>query len=239
MIKPSRLTAAHRHGFVAWLVEGGATIQPPKVANEYVRFVKPTGKSYTIMAQKNGDAYIAGGEAARLADDYLAGMEVRWAKDAPYVLRGGNSPLAHNRIVRELSLRDGWGCMYCGKVLTASTATIEHVVPKSMDGPNNMHNMVLTCWECNQKAGALSVADKIKLMHKHVGKAKGVISVSGVRNTTIWYKPDKGVEHDFPNAKIISKPDKKGKPEKYRTTLMLLVLFAVFLVPICAAVLNK
>lgn len=238
-MKTCTLRACHRDEFIAWLIEGGAVLQPPKVENEYVRFIKPTGKQYTIMCQRGGDAYIAGGEAQRLAEDFLSGMRVRWTKDAPLVPRGGACARKHNQTVLALAERDGWGCIYCGKVLTASTATIEHVVPKSMDGPNNMHNMVLTCWECNQKAGALSVADKIKLMHKHVGKAKGVISVSGVRNTTIWYKPDKGVEHDFPNAKIISKPDKKGKPEKYRTALMLLILFAVFLVPICAAVLSK
>ncbi|MGH9044244.1 MAG: HNH endonuclease [Acidimicrobiales bacterium] len=45
--------------------------------------------------------------------------------------------------------RDGWRCRYCGEVLTTSNATLDHVIPRSLDGPNTVENLVAACLACN------------------------------------------------------------------------------------------
>src|SRR5574340_287450 len=36
----------------------------------------------------------------------------------------------------ELMERDKWTCRYCGEPVTAGTATLDHIVPQSLGGPN-------------------------------------------------------------------------------------------------------
>jgi len=44
-------------------------------------------------------------------------------------------------------------CRWCGKKLSASTATIEHVQPLSLGGSNSRSNMELACRPCNSTRG--------------------------------------------------------------------------------------
>lgn len=62
-----------------------------------------------------------------------------------------------------LMARDGNGCLYCGRDLTAETATVEHVVPKAHGGPDHASNLALSCGPCNAAAGHLSAAEKVRL----------------------------------------------------------------------------
>lgn len=76
--------------------------------------------------------------------------------------------------VRELVWnRDNWRCRYCGSVVVApekpkgdkhpkfysNTATIDHVVPRSMGGPKSMDNCVTACWSCNHDKGDLTLTE--------------------------------------------------------------------------------
>jgi hypothetical protein len=47
-------------------------------------------------------------------------------------------------------LRKDPHCRYCGKRLTAPTATMDHVVPESLGGTDDRDNLVLACHFCNQ-----------------------------------------------------------------------------------------
>lgn len=47
--------------------------------------------------------------------------------------------------------RDANTCMYCGKILSNSAVTIDHVIPKSQGGPNSYTNCVVACQNCNGK----------------------------------------------------------------------------------------
>ena len=40
-------------------------------------------------------------------------------------------------------------CHWCGKPLTLDASTIEHIIPLSRGGLNNMNNFALACQECN------------------------------------------------------------------------------------------
>lgn len=50
--------------------------------------------------------------------------------------------------------RDGWGCHYCGRRLGVTSATAEHVVPRSWGGHTVLRNLVLACSRCNGSRGS-------------------------------------------------------------------------------------
>jgi len=54
--------------------------------------------------------------------------------------------------------RDNFTCAYCGKQLTLSECTIDHVVPRSKGGDWSWENLVTACKECNSKK-----ADRVKV----------------------------------------------------------------------------
>lgn len=52
------------------------------------------------------------------------------------------------RAMRERVLRrDGRRCHYCGDL----AETVDHVVPASEGGTNDMTNLVAACWPCNRR----------------------------------------------------------------------------------------
>jgi hypothetical protein len=50
---------------------------------------------------------------------------------------------------RELFERDRWTCQYCGDLVTAETATLDHYVPRSKQGGNEPGNLRTCCLMCN------------------------------------------------------------------------------------------
>lgn len=60
---------------------------------------------------------------------------------------------------RNLWIRDDGCCQYCHAKLTASTATIDHVMPKSRGGEHKWENLVLACGPCNVRKGSRTPAE--------------------------------------------------------------------------------
>lgn len=58
--------------------------------------------------------------------------------------------------------RDGVNCFLCGEPLE-DDITLEHLVPLTQGGKNNLYNMVLMHDECNQFVNNMSIAAKVKL----------------------------------------------------------------------------
>jgi 5-methylcytosine-specific restriction endonuclease McrA len=52
-------------------------------------------------------------------------------------------------------------CVYCQTLFTLSSLTIDHVVPISKGGTNNIHNLVLACRDCNHSKGDSYEHDKL------------------------------------------------------------------------------
>lgn len=52
-----------------------------------------------------------------------------------------------------LWIRDEGKCQYCSKNVTCSSATIDHVLPKSRGGKHTWDNLVISCSRCNGKKG--------------------------------------------------------------------------------------
>lgn len=79
----------------------------------------------------------------------------KWVNENPEVAPYKRSTAAGYRevILYALSDRDGWHCFYCGKELTESTATLEHVIPVALGGSQRLANLRLSCMNCNVRKG--------------------------------------------------------------------------------------
>jgi 5-methylcytosine-specific restriction endonuclease McrA len=52
-------------------------------------------------------------------------------------------------LVEKLIVRDGLKCVYCGKNLSRHTITIDHIIPLSKNGNNDLNNLCIACKRCN------------------------------------------------------------------------------------------
>lgn len=52
---------------------------------------------------------------------------------------------------RNLLLRDNYTCQYCGKKVSPSNFTIDHVKPRSKGGAGSWENFAVACFPCNVK----------------------------------------------------------------------------------------
>ena len=64
--------------------------------------------------------------------------------------------------------RDGNLCFYTSKELTDENSSIEHLIPLSKGGKNNLDNLVLCLKEENTKMGNLPLVEKIKYKIKNL-----------------------------------------------------------------------
>lgn len=49
--------------------------------------------------------------------------------------------------------RDGFRCMYCGKTPPGVILEVDHIIPKSKGGTDDMGNLVTSCFDCNRGKG--------------------------------------------------------------------------------------
>jgi 5-methylcytosine-specific restriction endonuclease McrA len=54
---------------------------------------------------------------------------------------------------RNVFLRDGHRCQYCGLRLSSRELTCDHVVPRSQGGKMSWENVVTACGPCNRRKG--------------------------------------------------------------------------------------
>lgn len=54
---------------------------------------------------------------------------------------------------RNIYLRDGHTCQYCGEQPPRDELTIDHVIPRSRGGRTTWENVVLACVRCNTRKG--------------------------------------------------------------------------------------
>ncbi len=56
---------------------------------------------------------------------------------------------------RNIFVRDKHSCQYCGKKMTPSECTVDHIVPKAHRGKSSWENCVCSCKRCNNIKGDL------------------------------------------------------------------------------------
>jgi 5-methylcytosine-specific restriction endonuclease McrA len=54
---------------------------------------------------------------------------------------------------KNILVRDGFLCQYCGREHQSSELTVDHVIPKVQGGANHWTNVVACCRSCNMKKG--------------------------------------------------------------------------------------
>jgi 5-methylcytosine-specific restriction endonuclease McrA len=91
----------------------------------------------------------------READDGLpiVGGSVRVPR-VLHLLRYDRTPRITVRLTRRnLMLRDGFQCQYCGKRPSHRDLNVDHIVPRSRGGGDSWENLVVSCRFCNLKKG--------------------------------------------------------------------------------------
>lgn len=66
------------------------------------------------------------------------------------------------KFYQQIIERDGDRCFYTGKPMTREEASLEHLIPLSRGGKNNLDNLVLCLREENDKMANLPLVEKIK-----------------------------------------------------------------------------
>lgn len=68
---------------------------------------------------------------------------------------------------RNLFARDHNRCQYCGKHFSTSELSIDHVIPRTQEGPDTWENLVCACVKCNSKKGGRTPSEaRMKLIKK-------------------------------------------------------------------------
>ena len=65
--------------------------------------------------------------------------------------------IAGNR--KNVFIRDGGQCQYCGKKVTLNSFTFDHVIPRCRGGRSVWENIVVSCLRCNGQKGRKSAKD--------------------------------------------------------------------------------
>ena len=66
---------------------------------------------------------------------------------------------------REVFIRDGYTCQYCG--IQTRDLTIDHIIPKSRNGPHTWENLVSACKVCNHRKGGKTLQEaRMQLMRE-------------------------------------------------------------------------
>jgi 5-methylcytosine-specific restriction endonuclease McrA len=70
---------------------------------------------------------------------------------------------------RNIFARDANTCQYCGKRFPTSELSLDHVLPRSQDGPTTWENIVACCIACNVKKGGRTPEQaRMKLINEPV-----------------------------------------------------------------------
>jgi len=95
-----------------------------------------------------GDGY--GGFVLKLLDEAFTARGLTGPPRGDRRRRDSVSRELRDRVIA----RDGLVCQYCKANLMPSEATIDHVVPVSRGGSDDLENLRVACRKCNVKKGA-------------------------------------------------------------------------------------
>lgn len=70
---------------------------------------------------------------------------------------------------RNVLARDNHTCQYCGKRMLTTELTLDHVVPRSQNGPTTWDNVVAACHRCNVRKGGRTPAEaNVRLLSRPI-----------------------------------------------------------------------
>lgn len=135
--------------FKRWLERGGCEILPPTNPYELLRFKgKNVGVVYTTG--RTNSPYTNGAIIAYQTRGKWNGFPVSTGRDKSY-----------RQAKLKLLERDGDLCFYCNEKL-GQDITVEHLIPLTAGGKNELSNMVLAHYKCNNEQGTKTIVEKVK-----------------------------------------------------------------------------
>lgn len=144
--------------FRKWLKFKGFLLVHDGYKGELVKCYSPSGIEVLITLDKKKNTIILNAAAQSALEAFISNDE-NW--NIGLLEFGPNMP--RESILKLIAARDGsFNCAYCGRELSLAEATIEHIVPRSRGGRNNLYNMAIACKECNVKCSNMSVVEKVK-----------------------------------------------------------------------------
>lgn len=146
---------AHIELFTDFIERSGCEILVPTSEWEVLRF-RASGVTGIVYRKQNGVLTYSG--AAKDAYDAFVGGKTYEAGEKNRAALKKRSVLK-----RTLLSRDGNACFYCGKMMQGGAETLEHLLSLKFGGKHHVANLVLADKACNQRAGSLSLIEKIKL----------------------------------------------------------------------------
>jgi len=93
---------------------------------------------------------------------------------------------------KNIYIRDGYACQYCGEVLPARDLTLDHVTPKSRGGLSRWENLVASCHKCNHTKGDRTPAEAGMTLRRvprplTIHTSRGMLRLAG-HNEAAWRK---------------------------------------------------
>ncbi len=100
-------------------------------------------------------------------DGYGGGLIVMMQEAAEqhgFYARTSTPSFTQRRVIKDIVERDGHQCSYCDKTLNTvldrtANPTVDHVIPRSRGGGDELSNLVLACQSCNSSKGARSITE--------------------------------------------------------------------------------
>jgi 5-methylcytosine-specific restriction endonuclease McrA len=83
-------------------------------------------------------------------------------------------------------IRDGGTCQYCGKAVALSDFTYDHVLARSSGGKTVWENIVVSCVPCNQKKGEHPLSKVGMTLRSKPVKPKSLPSSKADQNLFVW-----------------------------------------------------
>jgi 5-methylcytosine-specific restriction endonuclease McrA len=140
--------------FSAWLKKMGVEILPVTNQYEALRFKgKEVGVVYT--SGKVSNDYTRNAINCFTKNKHWDGRQINTGRHAGY-----------KKEKEQLIERDGTDCFLCGLPLQ-DDITLEHLIPLSSGGKNNLSNMVLMHEKCNQEVSNIPISQKVNTAIKN------------------------------------------------------------------------
>ncbi|AXA67748.1 HNH endonuclease [Pseudomonas oryzihabitans] len=158
-----------------------AKVLAPANEERLVRVFDPMGTQYPSTSWQRAEELVLSnraewmpgggeGELSALQLTYVPFMFVSQADPDQDQVRVTKSARARRHNIATLRKRDGDLCFYCLKEIAREEMTREHLLALHTGGSDRNENLVLTHARCNEAAGHLSTAEKVRVRERNLAR---------------------------------------------------------------------
>ncbi len=138
------------------------------ILNESVLILNVTFEPLNVTTMKRALSLIFSGKANIVINGRGVVRSQTAVFDAPSVIRLGymvKRPRPRIHLSKqEILRRDEYRCQYCG--IQSGQMTVDHIIPRHLNGPHSWKNLVTACPSCNLKKGGKSLRDSRMMLRR-------------------------------------------------------------------------